>query len=138
MSLPLGHIDVSCISCISGRISTNKEVLIRFLSIRGDVPNIIVSDSGTEVNEVVKGKSQPVIGRSIYSKEIQGLTSEKDWNVEVYAYNSIASSSKTIAWPSPLRLTAVPTSVPLNVDLEVSSATSLVVTWNSASSDGGC
>ncbi|KAL3797523.1 hypothetical protein HJC23_009887 [Cyclotella cryptica] len=133
----VGKILVTCPACVYNAIAPGDSILLHFLSFRGDLPPIIVSDPETSVSEVVRGKSQLVVGRSTYFTTINGLTSISDWHVRVFAYNGVGEGFPGMAWPSPIRLTSVAPQIPEDVTARIQSATSLVVSWNRPSSIGG-
>ncbi|KAL7541113.1 LOW QUALITY PROTEIN: hypothetical protein ACHAXR_012985 [Thalassiosira sp. AJA248-18] len=133
----VGKISVTCVGCAGDAINSGDSILLYFSSFRGDLPPVIVSDPAASISEVTKGSSQYVIGRASYSTVISGLTSVHDWYVRVFAYNGVGEGLPELAWPSPLRLTAVAPQIPENVAVTVQSATSLQVSWDRPSSIGG-
>ncbi|KAL7514942.1 hypothetical protein ACHAXN_013076 [Cyclotella atomus] len=133
----IGKVVLSCLSCDESAIAQGDLILFHFLSYRGDLPEIIVSDPAALVSEVVKGNGQFVVGRSSYSTIISELTSLNDWYVRVYAYNNVGEGPSTVAWPSPLRLTSVAPQAPQDVSVAIDSASSLAVSWNRPGSIGG-
>jgi hypothetical protein len=133
----LGKISVSCPGCVGGVMASGDTMLLNFLSFRGDLPPVSVSDPAAIVSEVTKGRSQFVVGRATHSTVISGLTSVNDWYVRVFAYNGAGEGPPELVWPSPLRLTAVAPQVLENVGATVQSATSLQVSWDRPNSIGG-
>eukprot|EP00956_Cyclotella_meneghiniana_P022416 scaffold42451_cov66-Cyclotella_meneghiniana.AAC.3 len=133
----IGKVAATCLGCDESALSVGDSVLLHFLSFRGDLPEITVSDSDVTVSEVVKGSGQFVVGRSAFSSMISGLTSLNDWYVRVFAYNGIGEGPPAMAWPSPLRISPVAPQPPQDVSVGIETATSLKVSWNRPSSIGG-
>ncbi len=132
----VGKIAVSCSTCVGDIINSGDSLLLHFLSFRGDLPDVIVSDSEATVSEVAKGVSQFVVGRSTYSFTISDLSSLDDWYVRVFAYNGVGEGTPSLL-SSPLRLSVAPPQVPENVVVQSESSTSLQVSWNRPRSIGG-
>ena len=76
---------------------------ITFNSLQGDIPNVILSDPNTTVNEIKKGRSQIVIGKSSYSTMIEGLSTVHQWFVRVFAYNINGGGNPGNAHPFPVQ-----------------------------------
>ncbi|KAL7473049.1 hypothetical protein ACHAXS_013421 [Conticribra weissflogii] len=133
----VGKISITCPTCAGDTISSGDTIFLHFMSFRGDIPPVDVSDPGAFVNELVSGNSQFVVGRSSYSTIIPGLTSVKDWYVRIFAYNGIGGGRPGMAWPSPIRLSAVAPQAPENVKLEVDGTRSLRLSWDRPISIGG-
>ena len=132
----VGKIAVTCQTCVGDTINSGDSLLLHFLSFRGDLPDVIVSDSEATVSEFIKGVSQFVVGRSTYSSVISNLSSMSDWYVRVFAYNGIGEGAPGLL-SSPLRLSVAPPQVPENVVVETESSTSLQVSWDRPRSIGG-
>ncbi|KAL7444023.1 hypothetical protein ACHAXM_009254 [Skeletonema potamos] len=132
----VGKIAVTCPSCVGDIVNSGDSLLLHFMSFRGDVPQVILSDSHATVSEIIKGVSQFVVGRSTYSSVISNLSSMSDWYVRVFAYNGIGGGIPSLI-SSPLRLSAAPPQVPENVVVETESSTSLRVSWDRPRSIGG-
>jgi len=132
----VGKIAVTCPSCVGDIINSGDSLLLHFLSFRGDLPDVIVSDSDATVSEVTKGVSQFVVGRSTYSSVISNLSSMSDWYVRVFAYNGVGGGTPRLM-SSPLRLAVAPPQVPENVVVEIESSTSLRISWDRPRSIGG-
>eukprot|EP00985_Skeletonema_marinoi_P002205 scaffold893_cov143-Skeletonema_marinoi.AAC.9 len=132
----VGKIAVTCPTCVGDILNSGDSLLLNFLSFRGDLPDVIVSDSEATVSEITKGVSQFVVGRSTYSSVISNLSSMSDWYVRVFAYNGIGEGAPSLLF-SPLRLSVAPPQVPENVVVETESSTSLQVSWDRPSSIGG-
>ena len=132
----LGKVDVTCLGCDDTAIKQGDSILLHFLSYRGDLPPVTVSDPSAAVSEIVKGSSQFVVGKSPYTAKISDLTSLNDWHIRVFAYNGIGEGPPSMAWPYPLRLAPVAPQAPEDVSVSIDSATSLTVSWNRPSSIG--
>jgi len=141
-SIPsVGHVAVECLSCVVGSSNTitpGDTVLVTFLSMRGDVPLMAVSDPSASVSEVTKGSSQPVIGRSTYWTIIDGLSSVNRWNVRVQAYNAIGGGSTEDAHQHEIQTFIQAPMEPQEVSVRRGSdETSLSLSWTEPLSDGG-
>ena len=132
----VGKISLSCVDCIEDVIGSGDSLVLYFASFRGDLPLVVVSDPSANVRELVKGSSQFVVGRATYSTVISGLSSVHDWYVRVFAYNGVGEGLPELAWPLPLRLTAVAPQTPTNIAVAVQDSTSLQVAWDRPSSIG--
>ncbi|KAL7554112.1 hypothetical protein ACHAWF_017504 [Thalassiosira exigua] len=132
----VGKVAVTCEDCLGGVINSGDSLLLHFLSFRGDLPPVIVSDPAAIVGEVTKGSSQFVVGRSTFLM-VTGLSSVHDWHVRVFAYNGVGEGLPQQAWPYPLRLSASAPQVPKNVGVSVGGATSLQLSWDRPISIGG-
>ena len=132
----VGKIAVTCPSCVGDIINSGDSLLLHFLSFRGDLRDVIVSDADAIVSEVTKGVSQFVVGRSTYSSVISNLSSMGDWYVRVFAYNGVGEGTPGLI-SSPFRLSVAPPQVPENIVVEIESSTSLQVSWARPRSIGG-
>ncbi|KAL9181119.1 hypothetical protein ACHAXT_009924 [Thalassiosira profunda] len=133
----VGRIAVTCADCTGGVVNSGDTLLLHFLSYRGDMSLIAISDPTATVSEVTKGSGQFVVGRASYSAVLSGLTSVHDWHVRVFAYNGVGEGPPAFVWPSPLRLDQAPPRVPENVAAMAHSSTSLQVSWDRPTSIGG-
>lgn len=71
-----GFVNVDCAAgCVDNALSAGATILVTFLSRRGNVPLLIVSNPTAVVSEANKGVGQPVVGRLTYSVTVRGLTS---------------------------------------------------------------
>ena len=131
----VGKIAVTCPACVNDVINSGDSILLHFMSFRGDLPDVILSDSDATVTEVTKGTPQFVVGRSTYSSVISNLNSMDDWYLRVFAYNGVGGGAPSIL--SPLRLSSSPPQAPENVVVEWESSTSLKVSWDPPGSIGG-
>eukprot|EP00957_Ditylum_brightwellii_P034078 2581260-Ditylum_brightwellii.AAC.1 len=55
----IGDVAVGCMSCTNNAISAGETIFISFLSHRGDLHRVSVSDPNAIVTEVISGASQP-------------------------------------------------------------------------------
>ena len=132
----IGKVYVTCLGCDNTAINQGDSILLHFVSYRGDLPPVTVSDPSAVVSEIVKGSAQFVVGSSSYTAKISGLTSLNDWYIRVFAYNGIGEGPPSMAWPSPLRLAPVAPQAPQDVTVSLESATSLAVSWDRPNSIG--
>ena len=140
----VGHVVVQCSTCAEGGSSGSTEiapgdtVLITFLSMRGDVPLVTVSDPNASVSEVTKGSPQPVIGRSTYWTIIEGLSSVNRWNVRVQAYNAVGGGVIEDAQQNEIQTFVQPPMEPQEISISRGfDASSLSVSWKEPLSNGG-
>lgn len=113
-------------------------MLITFLSMRGDVPLVTVSDPNASVSEVTKGSPQPVIGRSTYWTIIEGLSSVNRWNVRVQAYNAVGGGVIEDAQQNEIQTFVQPPMEPQEISISRGfDASSLSVSWKEPLSNGG-
>ena len=140
-SIPgVGHVAVECSSCTIGSdaIASGETVLITFLSMKGDVAPMTLSDPTASVSEVVKGLAQPVVGRSTYWTIVKGLSSVNRWNVRVQAYNAIGGGVIEDSQQPEIQTFVQPPLDPREVSAtRGSDANSLSVSWKEPLSDGG-
>ena len=133
----IGRVAVSCPSCAGDTVGSGQSLILDFLSYRGDMPLLSVSDPSATVTEVTKGRGQVVVGRGHYRTLISGLSSVKDYHIRVFAYNGIGEGVPENAWPFPLRLSTTTPLAPGDVSASVLGSTSVKVSWNAPPSDGG-
>lgn len=134
----VGRVHIVCDYCSDGAVETGEAVRVIFLSLRGDVPLMEVSDSGVTVSEIIKGVSQPVVGRSTYWTIVSELSSTHDWFVRVQAFNSIGGGSVANASPNAIRLAARPPLGPRHIDIiRGDDDRSLILFWDRPISNGG-
>ena len=140
-SIPgVGHVAVECSSCAVGSdaIASGETVLVTFLSMKGDVAPMTLSDPTASVSEVVKGLAQPVAGRSTYWTIVKGLSSVNRWNVRVQAYNAIGGGVIEDSQQPEIQTFVQPPLDPREVSAtRGSNANSLSVSWKEPLSDGG-
>ena len=128
---------MKCDTCPGNLVTSGHDIFLTFMSLRGDIPNISISDPSVIVIEITKGLCQYQVGRSTYSAIIEGLTSSTDWYVRIFAYNNIGGGNPTNAWAFPLRLHHVAPSVPREVSVTTHSSRSILVSWNRPLTNGG-
>jgi len=133
----IGTVDVSCIGCHDKVIASGRDVYLTFMSLRGDIPDIVISDPNVTVVEVMKGICPYKVGRSSFSSIIYGLTSVKTWHVRVSAFNKVGSGNFVNSQPSPNYLYVVAPSAPSNMVASSSSSSSVKISWNSPVTNGG-
>ena len=133
----IGRVAVSCPSCSGDTVDSGHSLILDFLSYRGDMPLLSVSDPSVTVTEVTKGRGQFVVGRGHYGTLISGLSSVKDYHIRVFAYNGIGEGMPENTWPFPLRLSTTTPLAPSDVSASVLGSTSIKVSWNAPPSDGG-
>ena len=139
----VGHVVVECSTCAlvgsgSNEIAPGDTVFITFLSMRGDVPLMTVSDPSASVSEVIKGSPQPVIGRSTYWTIIKGLSSVNRWNVRVQAYNAVGGGVIEAAQQNEIQTFVQSPMEPQEIIVtRGSDASSLLVSWDEPLSNGG-
>jgi len=126
--------------------ATLNGVLVTFESKLGDVPNMQFADESPEVttlppsavSEVVKGRTQPVVGRLPYSLLIsEGIETTSDWYVRVSAYNSIGYGTLEATSPSMARPARTVPMIARNISVSTKTSTALQVTWEAPVSNGG-
>ena len=134
----LHKVTVSCTFCTSEYIETGMVIQVSFLSLRGDIPMILVSDPTAQVRELLKGRSQYVVGRSQYSSMINNLSAANNWFVRIlFAYNRNGGGSPAMAWPYPLQLGETAPSIPQNISLSIKDSTTVSIAWDSPEHSGG-
>lgn len=149
----IGSVALSCPMCVE-TVQYNgvnvtwlpcngQNVTIEYLSARGDIPPLqLVSASRTHIRyarEVVKGRSQEIVGRLAYSALVsESITHMHKYYFRVSAYSSVGSGeAAVVTLLSPLQPAVVAPREPLNISATRLGSHEVLVSWNPPSSNGG-